>query len=115
MDTATAMVLCMICYCFTCVTRPHNGLQHIPAMTERTSPPLWHAFVAGAVSGLAARIVTFPADTLKARLQVVSRTSPVTSTGTVPVLVPVLALVPAFTVRAAARRWPGSRNTIALG
>eukprot|EP00878_Enallax_costatus_P009799 GHUV01010232.1.p1 GENE.GHUV01010232.1~~GHUV01010232.1.p1 ORF type:complete len:327 (+),score=71.21 GHUV01010232.1:516-1496(+) len=70
MDTATAMVLCMICYCFTCVTRPHNGLQHIPAMTERTSPPLWHAFVAGAVSGLAARIVTFPADTLKARLQV---------------------------------------------
>jgi hypothetical protein len=32
--------------------------------------PLWHSFVAGATSGLAARIVTFPADTLKARLQI---------------------------------------------
>lgn len=32
--------------------------------------PLWHSFVAGATSGFAARIVTFPADTLKARLQI---------------------------------------------
>jgi hypothetical protein len=38
---------------------------------QQSAPaPLWHAFVAGAVSGLAARVVTFPADTLKARLQV---------------------------------------------
>lgn len=39
-------------------------------MGEIKQQPLWHSFVAGATSGLAARIVTFPADTLKARLQV---------------------------------------------
>jgi solute carrier family 25 citrate transporter 1 len=32
--------------------------------------PVWHGLVAGAASGLAARVVTFPADTVKARLQV---------------------------------------------
>jgi solute carrier family 25 citrate transporter 1 len=31
---------------------------------------LWHSFAAGAISGIAARLVTFPADTLKARLQI---------------------------------------------
>jgi len=39
-------------------------------MAEASQQPLWHSFVAGATSGLAARIVTFPADTLKARLQI---------------------------------------------
>jgi hypothetical protein len=39
-------------------------------MGEMKQQPLWHSFVAGATSGLAARIVTFPADTLKARLQI---------------------------------------------
>lgn len=33
-------------------------------------PPVWHGLVAGAASGLASRIVTYPADTIKARLQV---------------------------------------------
>eukprot|EP00879_Flechtneria_rotunda_P009839 GHRR01010291.1.p1 GENE.GHRR01010291.1~~GHRR01010291.1.p1 ORF type:complete len:308 (+),score=68.28 GHRR01010291.1:334-1257(+) len=32
--------------------------------------PVWHGLIAGATSGLAARLVTFPADTLKARLQI---------------------------------------------
>jgi hypothetical protein len=32
--------------------------------------PVWHGLVAGAASGLAARVVTYPADTVKARLQV---------------------------------------------
>jgi hypothetical protein len=40
------------------------------SMGEIKQQPLWHSFVAGATSGLAARIVTFPADTLKARLQI---------------------------------------------
>lgn len=39
-------------------------------MQEQQRPPLWHGFVAGAASGLLARIVTFPTDTLKARLQI---------------------------------------------
>ncbi|KAF8064482.1 mcfE [Scenedesmus sp. PABB004] len=33
------------------------------------APALWHGPVAGAASGLAARLVTYPADTLKARMQ----------------------------------------------
>lgn len=37
---------------------------------QNQQQPLWHSFVAGATSGLAARIATFPADTLKARLQI---------------------------------------------
>ncbi|WIA39422.1 hypothetical protein OEZ86_005524 [Tetradesmus obliquus] len=38
--------------------------------SSTSSPPVWHGLVAGAVSGLSARIVTFPTDTLKARLQI---------------------------------------------
>lgn len=33
-------------------------------------PPIWHGLLAGATSGLIARVVTYPADTLKARQQV---------------------------------------------
>lgn len=44
---------------------------HLLQMTAGDPPPpLWHSFAAGATSGLAARIVTFPADTIKARLQI---------------------------------------------
>jgi solute carrier family 25 citrate transporter 1 len=38
--------------------------------SDSSSPPVWHGLAAGAASGLAARIVTFPTDTLKARLQI---------------------------------------------
>lgn len=37
---------------------------------QQQQQPLWHSFVAGATSGFAARVATFPADTLKARLQI---------------------------------------------
>jgi hypothetical protein len=37
---------------------------------QKRQQPLWHSFVAGATSGLAARVATFPTDTLKARLQI---------------------------------------------
>jgi hypothetical protein len=36
---------------------------------QQQEQPVWHGLVAGAVSGLTSRVVTYPADTIKARLQ----------------------------------------------
>lgn len=45
------------------------GAVHPPDVGARGGPDIWRGMVAGAVSGMAARVFIHPADTVKAQLQ----------------------------------------------
>lgn len=49
--------------------RRNDDTKHVTSTTETKLTPLWHGPAAGAASSIAARVLTYPADTIKAQQQ----------------------------------------------